>query len=165
MSSLQEIKTECIRIYEGIASRRGLPTLLGRIMAVFFLEGRELSQKEVSDLTEYSVSSVSRTLDQMFRMGIVHRHKDPSLGHFVYHMNIDYRDLAIGGLETWIRQAEASKEEIKNLRRKVNALKLKGGEEAETNRLHAMLKDMEEKLESVLDIIKKDIRELERSKT
>jgi len=160
MSSLQEIKTEFIRIYEGIAIRRGFPALLGRIMAVFFLEGRELSQKEVSDLTGYSVSSVSRTLDQMLRMGIVHKHKDPSLNRFVYHMNIDFRDLAISGLETWIRHAEASKEEIKNLRLKVSILKSKEKEDAEINRLHTMLKDIEEKIESVLRLIKKDIEEL-----
>jgi len=158
MSSLQEVKTEFIHIYEGIANRRGLSTLLGRIMAVFFLEGRELSQKEVSDLTGYSVSSVSRTLDQMYRMGIVHKHKDPALNSFVYHMNIDFRDLAIGSLEVWVRQAEESKEEIKNLRQKVNALKSKGEENAEIIRLYTMLKDIEEKMESLLDMIKRNIK-------
>ncbi len=163
MSSLQEVKREFIQIYENIASKRGLPTLLGRIMAVFFFEGRALSQKEVADLTGYSISSVSRTLDQMLRMGIVHKHKDPSIKRFVYHMNIDFRALAISGLETWVRQAEASKEEIKRLRLKVRALKLKG-EEAEINRLYALLKDIEEKMESVLSVIKEDIEKLRMSR-
>lgn len=165
MISLQEIKTEFLRIYERIASKRGLPTLFGRIMAVFFLEGRELSQKEVSDLTGYSISSVSRLLDQMGRMGLVQRYKDPTLGRFVYHMPIDYHNLTISGLEAWIRQAEESIEEIKNLRQKVDIFKSQKGEEADINHLHAMLKSIEEKSQSVLNIIKKDIKELKRSQT
>lgn len=165
MSSLEEVRTEFIRIYENVAFKRGLPTILGRIMAVFFLEGRELSQKEVSDLTGYSISSVSRTLDQMVRMGLIHKHKDPSHRHFVYHMNIDYHDLAISGLDTWIRQAEASQEEMRNLRMRIEALKLKGEEATEAKRLRSMLKNIEEKVESLLNIIKNNVEELKRSKT
>ncbi|MFX0153435.1 MAG: hypothetical protein ACFE9Q_02810 [Candidatus Hodarchaeota archaeon] len=47
-------------------------------MATFFLEGRELNQKELSDLTGYSVLSISRAVDQMAKMGILQKHKNPS---------------------------------------------------------------------------------------
>ncbi|MFQ6126881.1 MAG: hypothetical protein ACE5R6_20065 [Candidatus Heimdallarchaeota archaeon] len=83
-------------------------------MTIFFLEGWELIQKEVSDLTGCSVSSVSRLLDQMGQMCLVQRYKDPSLGHYVYCIPIDYHNLTINGLEAWIKQAEESIEEIKN---------------------------------------------------
>ncbi len=165
MSSLQAIKTEFIRIYEDVAGRRGLPTILGRIMAVFFLEGPELSQKEVSGLTGYSVSSVSRTLDQMVRMGLVHRHRDPGHRHFVYHMDADYYDLAVSGLEAWIGQAEATRQQLEYLRQKVNILKPKGQEQAEANRFRTMLSNMEEKLGSLLHVVAKDVEELKKSKT
>jgi DNA-binding transcriptional regulator GbsR (MarR family) len=151
-------------MYEDVAGRRGLPAILGRVMAVFFLEGRGLSQKEVSDLTGYSVSSVSRTLDQMVRMGLIHRHRDPSHRHFVYHMDIDYYDLAISGLEAWIGQAEATREQLKSLRQKVSVFELKGEDKAEANRFHALLKNMGEKLDSLLHVIAKDVEELKRSK-
>jgi len=164
MSSLQEVNTEFIQIYEGVASKRGLPTLFGRIMAIFLLEERELSQKDVSDLSGYSVSSVSRTLDQMVRMGLVHKHKDASLRQFVYHMNVDYYDLAISGLETWMRQAEISINEMGSLRRKIEALRLAGEEKIEADCLHETLKDIEEKTGSILGIIKKDVEELRRSR-
>lgn len=164
MSSIREIKTEFIRIYEDVAARRGLPAILGRVMAVFFLEGRGLSQKEVSDLTGYSVSSVSRTLDQMVRMGLVHRHRDPSHRRFVYHMDIDYYDLAISGLEAWIGQAQATKEQLESLRQRVSVFELEGEDQAEANRLHALLKNMGEKLDSLLHVIAKDVEELKRSK-
>ena len=160
MSSLQEIKAEFIRIYEDIVRMRGLPTILGRIIAVFFLEGRELSHKEISTLTGYSISSVSRTLDQMVRMGIVHKHKDASLKHFVYHMNIDFRELLVTGLERWIRASEAPKEDIKNLTRKVSALKSKGEEQAEIDRLQAMLKNLEKTMEFLQEITKNITKEL-----
>ena len=154
MSSLKEIKAEFIRIYEDIVRAKGLPTILGRIMAVFLLEGRELSHKEISDLTGYSISSVSRTLDQMVRMGIVHKHKDVSLKRFVYHVNIDFRELLVNVLERLIKQFEASREEIKNLTRKVSALKSTGEEQTEINRLQVMLKNIEETIELQLEIIK-----------
>ena len=160
MSSLKEIKAEFIRIYEDIVRAKGLPTILGRIMAVFLLEGRELSHKEISDLTGYSISSVSRTLDQMVRMGIVHKHKDVSLKRFVYHVNIDFRELFVNVLERLIKQFEASREEIKNLTRKVSALKSKGEEQAEIDRLQAMLKNFEEIIESALKNTKIIMKEL-----
>jgi len=133
-------------------------------MAIFFLEGRDLSQKEISELTGYSISSVNRILQQMILMGLVRKYRDPSLGRFVYHMSIDYLDLAIGGLEAWLKQAEASKEEIRKLRLKVESLGEKEKERAEIQHLHSMLKDIEEKMESLFEVIRKDIEELKRRK-
>ena len=160
MNSLEEVKAEFIRIYEDITRAKGLPTILGRIMAVFLLEGRELSHKEISDLTGYSVSSVSRTLDQMVRMGIVHKHKDVSLKRFVYHVNIDIHELFVNTLERLIKQYEVSREEIKNLTRKVRALKSKGEEQAEIDRLQTMLKNFEKIMASALESTKNVMKEL-----
>ena len=165
MSSIEEIKTEFIQIYENVAIKRGLPAILGRIMAVFFMEGRELSQKEVSDLTGYSVTSVSRTLEQMVRMGLVHKHKGSSHRGFVYHMNIDYHDLAIGGLSTWMNQAKASIGEMRSLRLRIENLEPQDRDSEEAERIGEMLKNIEEKTQSLLSIIGNAIEELKRSKS
>jgi len=164
MNSLREVKTEFMRIYEGIASRRGLPAIIGRIMAAFFIEERELNQRELSDITGYSLSSVSRALDQMVRMGLVTKYKEPSRECFVYRMKTDFSDLAIGGLEAWIRQAEIGKSEIENLRRKIENLTFRKEEETKAKRLYNMLKEIEKKMDLLIEVIREDVVELRKRK-
>jgi DNA-binding transcriptional regulator GbsR (MarR family) len=160
MNSLQEIKAEFVRIYEDILRAKGLPAIFGRIMATLLLEGRELSHKELSDLTGYSISSVSRTLDQMVRMGIVHKHKDSSLKHFVFHVSVDFPEMLANGVETMLVVYEAQREEIKKLMRKVSALKSKGKEQDAINRLQATLEKIEKAIEFFEGIMKNAIKEL-----
>ena len=159
-SSLQEVKDEFVRMYEDFVQARGLPRIIGRIMAVFLLEGRELSHKEISNLTGYSISSVSRTLDQMVRMGIVHKHKDVSLKHFVYHVNIDLRELAVNVLEVQIKVYEERLKEVENLMRKLITLRSRKEGQAEINRLQGMLKNFSEIMKHMQDLMKKIVMEL-----
>jgi DNA-binding transcriptional regulator GbsR (MarR family) len=163
MTSIQEIKAKFVQIYEDMLRAKGLPTIFGRIMATLLLEGHELSHKEISNLTGYSISSVSRTLDQMVRMGIVHKHKDASLKHFVFHVSVDFPEMTASGMETMLRVYEAQREEIKKLTQKVRSLKSKE-KKAEINRLHATLENVEKTIEFAEGIIKNTIQEL-RSKS
>ncbi len=158
-SSLQEIKDEFVRMYEDFAHARGLPRIIGRIMAVFLLEGRELNHKEISDLTGYSISSVSRTLDQMVQMGIVHKHKDVSLKHFVYHVNIDLGELVVSSLERQIRLYEERLKEVEHLTQKLITLKSKKEGQAEINRLQGMLKNFSKTMKRMQDLMKKIVME------
>jgi len=158
MKSLQEIKAEFVQIYEDMLRAKGLPTIFGRIMATLLLEGRELSHKELSNLTGYSISSVSRTLDQMVRMGIVHKHKDAALKHFVFHVSGDFPEMIASGMETYARVCEAQREEVKKLTREVKSLKSK--EKAEVNRLLATLEKVEKTIEFAEGIMRNTIKEL-----
>ncbi|MDH5450699.1 MAG: winged helix-turn-helix transcriptional regulator [Candidatus Bathyarchaeota archaeon] len=160
MDSLEEIKTEFAQIYEDMLRAKGLPTIFGRIMATLLLEGRELSHKEISNLTGYSISSVSRTLDQMIRMGIVHKHKDTSLKHFVFHVSVDFPEMIASSMETMLRVYEAQRDEIKKLTRKVRSLKSKEKENVEINRLHATLENVEKTIGFAEGIMKNTIKEL-----
>jgi len=160
MNSLEEIKAEFVRIYEDMLRARGLPTIFGRIMATLLLEGRELSHKEISNLTGYSISSVSRTLDQMIRMGIVHKHKDASLKHFVFHVCADFPEMIASGMETYARVCEAQRKEIKKLTRKMRSLRSKEKEKDEINRLLATLEKLEKTIEFAEGIMKNTIKEL-----
>lgn len=159
--SLEEIKTEFVRIYEDLVRTKGLPPIYGRIMATFLLEGPELSHKEISNLTGYSISSVSRTLDQMVRMGIVRKHKHVSLKYFVYRVNIDLGALAISAFKTQIGSYEGYLKEIENLTLKASTIKSKGKEQAGINRLQAMLKDFSKTMKHILESMKKVVAELE----
>ena len=159
--SLEEIKAEFVRIYEDLVRTKGLPPIYGRIMATFLLEGPELSHKEISNLTGYSISSVSRTLDQMVRMGIVHKHKHVSLKYFVYHVNIDLRALSINAFKTQIGSYERYLKEIENLTLKASTIKFKRKEQAGINRLQAMLKDFSKTTKHILESIKRVVTELE----
>jgi DNA-binding transcriptional regulator GbsR (MarR family) len=158
MNSLEEIKAEFVRIYEDMVRAKGLPTIFGRIMATLLLEGRELSHKEIANLTGYSISSVSRTLDQMIRMGIVHKHKDGSLKHFVFHACADFPEMIASGMETVLRVYEAQREEMKKLTRKVRSMK--PNENAEINRLLATLENVEKTIEFAERVMKNTIEEL-----
>ncbi len=160
MDSLEEIKAEFVQIYEDMLRAKGLPTIFGRIMATLLLERPNLSHKEISNLTGYSISSVSRTLDQMIRMGIVHKHKDASLKHFVFHISADFPEMTASGMETMLVVYRAQRENIKNLTEKVRFLKSKEKDRAELNRLQATLEEVTKAIEFVEDIMKKAIREL-----
>ena len=158
--SIKEVKDEFVRMYEDFVQARGVPRIIGRIMAVFLLEGRELSHKEISNLTGYSISSVSRTLDQMIRMGVVHKHKDVSRKQFVYHVKIDLRELIISAFEVQIRVYEERLKEVDNLTQKVSTLKSKEKGQAEINRLQGMLKNFSKTMKHMQNIYKKIVMEL-----
>ncbi len=154
-SALQEIRAEFVRIYEDLVQVKGLPRIFGRIMAIFLIEGRELSHKEVSKLTGYSISSVSRTLGQMVRMGIIHKHKDTLQKQFVYHVDFGFRQLAISAFEVQLRAYERHLNEVQDLVRISSALKSRGEEKAEIAHLKSMLREFSKTMQQILEIIKK----------
>jgi DNA-binding transcriptional regulator GbsR (MarR family) len=160
MQLIEEIKAEFIQIYEDTLRAKGLPTIFGRIMATLLLARRNLSHKEISKLTGYSISSVSRTLDQMVRMGIVHKHKDPSLKHFVFHVNADFPEMTASGMETMLGVYRAQRGRIEGLTQKLRSLKLEEEDMAELNHLQATLETVGKTIEFVEGIMKKTIREL-----
>jgi DNA-binding transcriptional regulator GbsR (MarR family) len=160
MNSIQEIKTEFVQIYEDMLRAKGLPTIFGRIMANLLLEGRKLSHKEISKLTGYSISSVSRTLDQMIRMGIVHKHKDASRKHFVFHVSASFPEMVATSMVTILRVYRERRNEINKLVRKIKSLKLEEKENDELNRLQATLENVEETIKFSEGIIENTIKEL-----
>jgi DNA-binding transcriptional regulator GbsR (MarR family) len=168
MSSLQEVKTGFIRIYEDIMRARGLPTIMGRIMAVMLLEGRELNHKEISSLTGYSMASVNRTLNQLVTMGIIHKHKDPQQKYYVFHISIDYPQIFAESIEKFIKIYETQRKEIGNLTQKLKALESEGTNQAEIKRLRTVIKNFDRILEATMEVLEKmakDLRQLKDTPT
>ena len=160
MNSLQEARAGFIRIYEDIVRAKGLPTIMGRILAVLLLEGRELDHKEISSLTGYSMASVNRTLNQLVNFGMVHKHKDAQKKHYVFHMNIDFLELFAASLEKMVKVYGTQRDELNSLLQKLAAAESDGKEQAEINHLRATLKNFEKILEVTMDVLGNTIKEL-----
>jgi len=160
MSFVEETRSKFLQIYERIVDKRGLPIIFGRIMATFFLEGRELNQKELSDLTGYSISSVSRAVDQMAKMGIIQKHKNPSREYFLYEMQLNFFDLAINGLQTWIRQAMESEREISNLITSIEIEKLTNDVKNEAIKYQKILSNLENEIKVFIELISESVNKL-----
>jgi DNA-binding transcriptional regulator GbsR (MarR family) len=160
MSSLQEIREGFIRIYEDIMRAKGLPTVMGRIMAVLLLEGRELDHKEIASLTGYSMASVNRTLNQLVNFGMLHKHKDPIQKHYVFHMRIDFFEMFAGSLEKMIKVYGSQRDELNTLIQKSAVLKSEGTEQAEINKVNATLKNFDSILELTINALEKTVNVL-----
>jgi len=160
MNSLQEIRAGFIRVYEDIMRAKGLPTIMGRIMAVLLLEGRELNHKEISSLTGYSMASVNRTLNQLVSMGIAHKHKDPLQKYYVFHVNIDFPEIYANSIEKIMNVYQTQRNEIDNLTQKLTALESEGKEQAEIKRLRTVLENFDRILEVTMEVLEKTVKEL-----
>ena len=160
MNSLQEIRAGFIRVYEDIMHAKGLPTIMGRIMAVLLLEGRELNHKEISSLTGYSMASVNRTLNQLVSMGIAHKHKDPLQKYYVFHVSINFPEMYASGIEKIMNVYQTQRNEIDNLTQKLTALESEGKEQAEIKRLWTVLENFDRILEVTMEVLKKTVKEL-----
>jgi DNA-binding transcriptional regulator GbsR (MarR family) len=160
MNSLQEIKAGFIRIYEDIVRAKGLPTIMGRILAILLLEGRELDHKEISNLTGYSMASVNRTLNQLVNFGMVHKHKDPLKKHFVFHASIDFSELFADSIEKLIRVYEMQRNEVNELTQKLDSLDAKENDQAEIKRVRELLNKFERVLVAATEALGNMLKEL-----
>jgi len=160
MNSLQEIKEGFIRIYEDIVRAKGLPTIMGRVLAILLLEGRELDHKEISSLTGYSMASVNRTLNQLVSFGMLHKHKDPLKKHFVFHTSVDFSELFADSLEKMLRVYETQRDEVNELTQKLNSLDAKGNKQAEIKRVRDVLNKFDRVLEVAVEVLENMLKEL-----
>jgi DNA-binding transcriptional regulator GbsR (MarR family) len=164
MNSVQEIRAGFIRIYEDILRAKGLPTIMGRIMAVLLLEGRELDHKEISSLTGYSMASVNRTLNQLVNFGMVHKHKDTIKKHYVFHVNIDFPGIFADTLEKMVKVYGMQVDEINTLLQKLATLEPNEKEQAEIDHLRLTLTNFKKILESTMIVLENTIKELRSQK-
>ena len=155
MSSIQDVKNEFIRIYEDILRKRGLSPILGRILAIFLLEGRDLSQQEVSMLSSYSLSSVSRALDQLVQMGALYKNKDPrALRQHVYHIDVNLQEMVSSSLDAVIQNNMKSLEEVNKLAKNIHVINQRT-ETEEGARIEKTLSDFGNSMSVLLEVLKK----------
>jgi DNA-binding transcriptional regulator GbsR (MarR family) len=161
MDSVEKFKSEFLRIYEQIAERRGLSAIIGRIMGSFFLHEKEMNQKELSEKTGYSISSISRSLDQMIQLGIVSKHKHSSREYYIYKMSAGFLDLALKGISKWIQQAELSRNKIKELSDKMQNHSFSPKQKEKVTKFHKTLNDLEQEMKIFIEIMKENLHQLD----
>jgi DNA-binding transcriptional regulator GbsR (MarR family) len=160
MNSLQDVRDGFARVYEDIMRAKGLPTIMGRIMAILLIEGRELDHKEISELTGYSMASVNRTLNQLVTFGMVHKHKDTKKKHYVFHVNIDFPEIFAGSLEKIINVYGTQRDELNSLLQKLATLELDEKEQEKVDRLRSTMEKFEKILAVTMGVLENTIKEL-----
>ena len=68
---LSEVEKELLNRLARLASLLGLNEAAGRIWGVLLLTGGNLSQKEISELTDYSLGIVSMNLSRLESLGLI----------------------------------------------------------------------------------------------
>ena len=133
---------------------------MGRILAILLLEGRELDHKEISNLTGYSMASVNRTLNQLVSFGMLHKHKDPLKKHFVFHTSVDFSELFADSLENMLRVYGTQRDEVNELRQKLNSVGAKENEKEEIKRVRNVLNEFDRVLEVAIEVLENMLKEL-----
>ena len=97
-----EIKSKFIQIFENIAIERGFNPLNGKILALFLLNKESLTQSNLENMTGFSRSAISRSLDQMVRMGTFSKSKKAGSREYFYTIEIDFQTIFINFIVKWL---------------------------------------------------------------
>ena len=75
MKNLEEIRNQFSRIVERSVEQRGFKTCHGRILAYLLISNQPSTQQEIVEGTGYSISAISRTLDELENLGSINKFK------------------------------------------------------------------------------------------
>ena len=164
MRSINSLRTEFILIYEEMMELKGLPTVFGTVMANLILSPKELSHEEISEITGYSVSSISRTLNQLIRMGFVYKRKDISQRKFLYQIKGGFPQVMADSYEIKLREFTSQKEALRSISEKIDLLDTEQGTD-ETRSFKNRLDEMQRTLDVLLNLVKNCIVELKKIDT
>jgi DNA-binding transcriptional regulator GbsR (MarR family) len=151
-SEYRTLRGQFIRLMERIAEERGFKPIHGRVLACLFLASSPLSQRAIADWTGYSVSGVSRVLDQLVTLGSVRRFKEPGNRYYSYEIGTSLSSLFIGAIERWLTVVQRAEIPIASLTEaadRVDFKKLAHTEQTEAEQMLRQLKQLRDTLQSV----------------
>ncbi len=102
MTEFHDILTRFVQIMERLVEERGFKPLHGRVLACLFLSKEPKSQQSIAEWTGYSVSAVSRALEQLMSVGSVQRFKKPKLRTYEYGIGISMAAMFFNALARWL---------------------------------------------------------------
>lgn len=79
--------------FEALFKTRGMGDLHGRVFGAILLSVNEMTQDEISVFTGYSVPAVSSALDELYRIGLVNRHKRQDSRKYYYSSKADLDEI------------------------------------------------------------------------
>ncbi len=163
MSDFQSVRTQFIQLLEQIAEERGFKPIHGRILASLFLAPQPRSQKSIAQWTGYSISAVSRTLDQLVNLGSVRRFKEPGHRSYLYQIGTSMTSLFVSAIERWLIIAERVHEPIVSLAesaRRLDRSRLNESKITEVQLLAQQLEQLEKTLNQAIPIFKELVQQL-----
>ena len=140
---LSEVRERLTLLWERLAEARGFGSLYGRILASLYLSDRPLSQKELSDKTQFSVPAVSKTLDHLVALGAARKSKKKGERTYYYSALAGPQEMLVAGLGKWIDDQKIMRDELSTLKAKLKAASLAKEERTEGEKLLAILEDFE----------------------
>ncbi len=112
MTDFNLLRTQFIQFLERIVEERGFTPLHGRILACLFLSSQARTQYTIAQWTGYSISAVSRALDQLVALGSIRRYKTPGERSYNYESGTSMPQLFIGAIEQWLAIVERVQQPI-----------------------------------------------------
>ncbi|MBS7249873.1 MAG: winged helix-turn-helix transcriptional regulator [Candidatus Jordarchaeaceae archaeon] len=163
---LQSAKSIITQAWERLMEERGGFPMLGRILATIQLSPEPLTQKQISDKTNYSLAAVSQALKTLLQFNAIRRHKKPGERTTYYSSQSSFSQMIIAGLLKWIETSKQLQESIKQAQKMVQHFNPRNNEEIrEKQYLAKLLTDMENTLNLLLQIFQKTTDELKRYAT
>jgi len=159
----QEVREHFIQFMEGLAEQRGFKSIHGRILACFLMTQGPLTQDEISSWTGYSISAVSRALDQLTSLGSVRRYKQAGNRSYLYELSMSMGSILIGALVQWITLARRSMGFIGSMIQTLSQLRVEELNEEQANearKLRARLSELSSALTKAVPLFEKVVTEL-----
>lgn len=163
VSDFDNLRTQFIQFIEQLVEQRGFKSVHGRILACLMLSETPQSQHNIASWARYSVSTVSRALDQMVRLGSIRRFKQPGVRSYVYEVGSTLADLIIGALESWLFVIEKTQQPIASMAstaKKFEPSKLNQRDAFESKKLSQLLVEMESTLSKARPIFEETVQKL-----
>jgi len=163
-NELQTLQTRFIQLLEHFAEERGFKPLHGRILACLLLSSSPRTQYEIAQWTGYSVSAVSRSLDQLMSLGSVQRLKEPGSRRYRYQAGTPLTSLIAASVERWIAIIERLLPSLTDMAlsaRQLNTRQLANSEAEAARNLSRQLTQLETYLRHSLPLFKELVAKLQ----
>lgn len=146
---LNEVKEKLTVLWEQLAQARGFDLLLGRILANLYMSEEPLSQKELSEKTDFSIPAISKTLDQLVALGGVKKFKKKGERTYYYSALATPQQMVIAGLSKWVEDQKAMRRELSMLKAKLDSASLTEEEKKGASKLISTVNDFEKTFNEV----------------
>jgi len=163
MKDLNEIRNQFSRLIEASVEQRGFKTVHGRIIAYLLMSPRALTQQEIVERTGYSVSAISRTLDELENLGSVSKFKEPGERSYRYETTTSIVDSLINFIQKWLWTTKNMMNSIDNLAQEVENIDrstLKNSEIAEINYFNKKMNNIVDSFKKIVPQFEKFIQQL-----
>jgi DNA-binding transcriptional regulator GbsR (MarR family) len=162
-SGYRSVRERFIQLMETIAEERGFKGMHGRVLACLFLSDSPLNQQAIARWTGYSVSAISRVLEQLVALGSVRRSREPGSRSYNYQVGTSLSTLFVDAINRWsvvVERAETPIAELTQAAQRLDVEGLKKDERAEARQMVRQLVQLGEMLRRIKALFEKLVAQL-----